>query len=204
MTNKKHGRDDWTLLENRVVLAYLDGDDGSAGQGKHVALLCKLVLKTGGDIGPTIFNLGNAMPNIFLDAAEIGKRLIRRKLLGRFRERKNGTFNAVGHDEFHVMIEGNITRLATPDKTFSPAWDAPIANACDICVGEFVAVRTRTHATRKSNRRDAEMRFSKTGCFALKQRLGERHVTHFMLARVLDFATRYGVSRSVAHSTGCV
>jgi hypothetical protein len=102
------------------------------------------------------------------------------------------------------MIAQNIASLAQGNKAFSVRGRARARNASDIFAAAFVATGTQTQTTRKCTRGNAGLCLCKTGCFALKRSLGERYAAQFMLARVLELATRYGVSQSVAHSTGCV
>ena len=60
------------------------------------------------------------------------------------------------------------------------------------------------HTTRKCARYTPGNASAKRDVLPLKQSLGERYATNFMLARFLDFATSCGVDRLVAPSTDCV
>lgn len=74
------------------------------------------------------------------------------------------------------------------------------------CFGarRFVTCGTRRFTTRYGSPGMAESPFRKTGRFAPKQCLGEKHVGKVMLSRIRDCAARNAVVRGVLYATGCV
>jgi hypothetical protein len=177
-------------MENRPGLRRFDIGLEPVDKVKEVAIPCSFGANTGRRQGGLVTcECLEPVADDFFHMPEIGKRLRLPEPVGWFRERQRGRSGAFGHGKFRVQIEENIAALAENDKVFSPSGEGFTRRACDIFAQAFVTEKARTCATRKHPPCNAAKALSKTGCFALKQSLGERHVSLIMLARFLDFAT---------------
>ena len=119
-------------------------------------------------------------------------------------ERCRGDFSQTGHGGAASLSR---TRHAPQPSSISSACQRNFSGAkkdgCCFGARRPVTRATRQSATKYGSPGSAECLLRKTGRFAPKQCLGERHVGKVMLARFLDSATRDGISLWSLRSIGC-